>query len=60
MTEGPLSHRLMQAYELTASRPDLAQVRFHVEAALLFARRAHRVGSMFAPPAAIVVNHESS
>lgn len=42
MTEGELCHRLMQARELTDRRPDLADVRLLLDAALQLARRVHR------------------
>ena len=42
VSEGPLTHRLMQARELTVGRDELAVAQQHIDAALLIVRRVHR------------------
>lgn len=44
MTEGELTHRLMQARELTEGRPELRFAQLHIDLAILLARRVHRDG----------------
>jgi hypothetical protein len=41
VTEGQLSHRLMQARELTEDRPDLESARRHIDTALALVRQVH-------------------
>ena len=45
MTEGQLSHRLMQARELTEGRKDLEPAQFFIDAALQLVREIHREGT---------------
>lgn len=42
MTEGPLTHQLMQARELTDGRPELALARHFIDAAIRIVRTVHR------------------
>lgn len=42
MTEGELTHRLMQARQLTDHRPELTAARHHIDAALHAVRAVHR------------------
>ena len=42
MTEGELTHRLMQARALTDGRPELELARYFIDAALRETRHVHR------------------
>lgn len=43
MTEGRLTHHLMQARHLTENRPELAGARYFIDAAIQVVRTVHRV-----------------
>lgn len=42
MTEGRLTHLLMQARALTENRPELAAARYLIDAAIQAVRKVHR------------------